>query len=107
MTDLSQIVCPNCWSINRVPTLRPTGDPKCGKCKLRLFHANPVELSVANFARFTQRNDISIMIIFWAPGCGYCQMMSTAFSNTATVLEPTIRLANVNIDAEKEIANSL
>jgi thioredoxin 2 len=107
MSDLSQVVCPQCWVVNRVPTLRLISAPKCGKCKQLLFDGQPVELSMANFNHFTQRNHIPIMVDFWAPWCGLCQTMSLTFKDVAIVLEPHIRLAKVNIDVEKEIASRL
>ncbi len=107
MSDLSQVVCPQCWVVNRVPTLRLSCAPKCGKCKQFLFEGQPVELSMANFNHFTQRNHIPIMVDFWAPWCSSCQTMSVTFKEVANVLEPDMRLAKVNIDVENEIASRL
>lgn len=107
MRDLSQVVCPHCWAVNRVPTFRLSSAPKCGKCKQFLFDGQPVEFSMANFSRFTQHNDIPIIVDFWAPWCGPCQRMSLTFKKVANVLEPRMRLAKVNIDIEKEIASRL
>lgn len=107
MSDFSQIVCPQCWIVNRMAKSRLTDLPNCGKCKQSLFHGRPVTLSIANFTRFTQRNDIPIMIAFWAPWSQACEMMMVAFNATANVLEPFMRLAMVNMDTEQSIASRL
>ena len=30
---ISQIVCPHCWAVNRVPETKSAAEAKCGKCK--------------------------------------------------------------------------
>ncbi|MFT6895798.1 MAG: thioredoxin 2 [Paraglaciecola sp.] len=107
MSDFSQIVCPQCWTINRIAKPRLADSPNCGKCKESIFYGRPVTLSIANFTRFTQRNDIPIMIAFWAPWSPDCEMMMVAFNATANTLEPFMRLAMVNIDTEESIASRL
>jgi thioredoxin 2 len=77
------------------------------KCKQLLFDGQPVELSMANFSRFIEHNHIPTIVDFWTPWCGPCQTMSVTFKKVANVLEPHMRLAKVNIDVEKEIANRL
>ena len=98
------IVCPNCAAINRIPEARINDRPKCGKCGAPLFSGQPVELNADNFQRHLTRNDIPLLIDFWAPWCGPCKMMGPAFQQAAARLEPQIRLAKVNTEAEQEIA---
>jgi thioredoxin 2 len=62
---------------------------------------------MTNFSRFIERNDLPIMVDFWAPWCDPCQMMSAAFKQATNLLEPHIRLTKINIDAEKDIASRL
>ena len=102
-----QIVCPQCGAINRVPETRLIAHPKCGKCGQQLFSGKPIELSQASFQRHLQKNDIPILVDFWAPWCAPCKMMGPAFAEAAAQLEPRLRLAKVNTEQEQNLGAQL
>ncbi len=104
MNDSIHVVCPQCGAINRIPASRLDARPKCGKCGHPLFSGHPVELTGNTFAKHLSRNDIPLLIDFWAPWCGPCKMMAPAFTQAAAELEPHIRLAKVNTEKEQNIA---
>lgn len=104
MSDSYHIVCPHCSSVNRIAIQRLSDNPICGQCKQALFLHHPVELTASTFPQHIKRNDIPIVVDFWAPWCGPCKTMAPSFAQAAAQLEPHVRLAKVNTEEEQALA---
>ena len=98
------IVCPQCGAINRVPDGRPATQAKCGMCHQPLFAGAPIQVDAAAFERHLTRNDVPLVVDFWAPWCAPCHAMAPAFERAAKELEPDYRLLKVNTEEAPDLA---
>ena len=101
MNDTSILVpCPHCGAMNRLPGTRLGESPRCGRCHKALFESRPLDLGISDFDLHATRSGLPLLVDFWAPWCGPCRTMAPHFEAAASMLEPQVRLAKVDTEAE-------
>jgi thioredoxin 2 len=97
------LVCSSCSTINRIPEGRSHNHAICGNCKQSVYSAEPVNLSNSNFYRYIEKNDLPIIVDFWADWCGPCKQMSPTFTKVAKESDGLL-FAKVDTQAAQEVA---
>jgi thioredoxin 2 len=100
----TNVTCSKCNAKNRIPSDRLGDKPRCGKYKSPVFSGKSVDLTAANVNAVLNHNDIPVLVDCWAPWCGPCKTFAPTFEQAAQQLEPQLRLAKLNTEAQQSIA---
>lgn len=96
-------VCTSCHTINRIPAQRNGKEMNCGKCHLPLFGLAPPSVDQAAFVTHLAKNDVPVIVDFWAPWCGPCKAMAPAFAQVCARMDSRARFIKVNTDEEQAL----
>ena len=107
-TDARGIIqpCPACGTANRIAYAKVASQGRCGTCKADLpLVTSPAEISdIEAFAALVSQSPLPVVIDFWAPWCGPCQMMAPEFAKAAAQAAGEALFVKVNTDEQPQIA---
>jgi thioredoxin 2 len=97
------IVCAVCGTTNRIPAEKRLSQAKCGRCRKTIYESIPTVLNDASFFNYIEKNDLPIIVDFWADWCGPCHTMAPIFSSVAKESED-ILFAKVDTQDAQRVA---
>lgn len=65
-----------------------------------------LKITRENFENEVMKSNIPVLIDFWAPWCGPCQMMGPIIEQLAEEYEGKVKVGKVNVDEEGELSQA-
>lgn len=96
-------VCASCQALNRIPQERMQDAAKCGRCGHELFDGDVINATGETLDKLL-KDDLPVVVDFWAPWCGPCRMLSPTISEIAEEYKDKVKVCKVNVDEEGDLA---
>ena len=102
-----RLTCLSCGQVNRAPVAKLQAGPKCAKCGVALVDGDVAAVSQGHHDKAVQRDDLALIVDYWAPWCGPCKTMAPAFAAAAKALRFKARFAKIDTEQFPAISERL
>lgn len=68
--------------------------------------SKPIALTSATFDEEVLHSEVPVLVDFWAAWCGPCRLVAPVMDQIVEEYEGSVKVAKVNVDAERELAAS-
>jgi thioredoxin 2 len=102
---MSELRCPACGVVNRIPEARVGEPARCGKCRAPLPAAStPLVVTDATFERMVLGAGTPVLLDCWADWCGPCHMLAPTIDALARDYAGRVLVAKLDVDANPATA---